>query len=95
MIRAVVLKQILWPQKQEDRNEGGWMAGDEKMRSVDRAREIMYRRANAVHQRLSSHVTALERRRTGARSERVPSEDRADLWIKEQRNEPSRGRKRV
>ncbi|KAF2712676.1 hypothetical protein K504DRAFT_372809 [Pleomassaria siparia CBS 279.74] len=24
MIRAVVLKQILWPQKQEDRTEGGW-----------------------------------------------------------------------
>jgi tellurite resistance protein TehA-like permease len=24
MIRAVVLKQILWPQKQEDREEGGW-----------------------------------------------------------------------
>ncbi|KAF2178862.1 hypothetical protein K469DRAFT_717834 [Zopfia rhizophila CBS 207.26] len=24
MIRAVVLRQILWPQKQEDRTEGGW-----------------------------------------------------------------------
>ena len=24
MLRAVVLKQILWPQKQEDRDEGGW-----------------------------------------------------------------------
>ncbi|KAF2843629.1 hypothetical protein M501DRAFT_994619 [Patellaria atrata CBS 101060] len=24
MIRAVILKQILWPQKQEDRDEGGW-----------------------------------------------------------------------
>lgn len=24
MIRAVVRKQILWPQKQEDRDEGGW-----------------------------------------------------------------------
>lgn len=24
MIRAVVTKQILWPQKQEDRDEGGW-----------------------------------------------------------------------
>ncbi|KAF1987261.1 hypothetical protein K402DRAFT_330851 [Aulographum hederae CBS 113979] len=29
MIRAVWLKQILWPQKQEDRDEGGW---DEKKR---------------------------------------------------------------
>lgn len=24
MIRAVILKQVLWPQKQEDRDEGGW-----------------------------------------------------------------------
>lgn len=24
MIRAVVQKEILWPQKQEDRDEGGW-----------------------------------------------------------------------
>lgn len=24
MIRAVIMKQILWPQKQEDRDEGGW-----------------------------------------------------------------------
>ena len=24
MLRAVALKQILWPQKQEDRDEGGW-----------------------------------------------------------------------
>jgi hypothetical protein len=24
MIRAVILKDILWPQKQEDRDEGGW-----------------------------------------------------------------------
>lgn len=24
MIRAVVLRQILWPQKGEDRDEGGW-----------------------------------------------------------------------
>lgn len=26
MIRAVLLKDILWPQKQEDREEGGWKA---------------------------------------------------------------------
>lgn len=24
MIRAVLLKEILWPQKQEDRDEGAW-----------------------------------------------------------------------
>lgn len=26
MIRAVIVKDILWPQKQEDREEGGWKA---------------------------------------------------------------------
>ena len=26
MIRAVIVKDILWPQKQEDRAEGGWKA---------------------------------------------------------------------
>ena len=31
MIRAVILKDILWPQKQEDREEGGWKSDvDEK-----------------------------------------------------------------
>nr|POF04232.1 malic acid transport protein [Quercus suber] len=29
MIRAVILKDILWPQKQEDRVEGGWKGQDE------------------------------------------------------------------
>lgn len=28
MIRAVILKDILWPQKQEDRDEGGWKTED-------------------------------------------------------------------
>lgn len=34
MIRAVVVKDILWPQKQEDRDEGGWKGrgGDEPPR---------------------------------------------------------------
>ncbi|KAK3696411.1 hypothetical protein LTR37_017982 [Vermiconidia calcicola] len=32
MIRAVIMKDILWPQKQEDREEGGWRTNpDEKM----------------------------------------------------------------
>ena len=30
MIRALILKQILWPQKQEDRDEGGWVTQAEK-----------------------------------------------------------------
>lgn len=29
MIRAIFLKQILWPQKGEDRDEGGWTSKPE------------------------------------------------------------------
>lgn len=40
MIRAVVVKDILWPQKQEDRAEGGWTAHpDEKQVCNTRACE--------------------------------------------------------
>jgi len=40
MIRAVVVKDILWPQKQEDRAEGGWTAHpDEKLACDSRACE--------------------------------------------------------
>lgn len=30
MIRAVIMKDILWPQKQEDREEGGWKAHEDE-----------------------------------------------------------------
>ena len=35
MIRAVVMKDILWPQKQEDREEGGWKAHQDEKRVCD------------------------------------------------------------
>ncbi|KIW08023.1 uncharacterized protein PV09_00968 [Verruconis gallopava] len=46
MIRAVILKQILWPQKQEDRDEGGW-GKDEilrkgELRSVFPSRQLSH-----------------------------------------------------
>ena len=36
-VRAVLIHQILWPQKQEDRTEGGWkqQTADEQRRRVD------------------------------------------------------------
>jgi tellurite resistance protein TehA-like permease len=36
MVRAVLLKQVLWPQKQEDRTEGGWTqpSGEEQRRRL-------------------------------------------------------------
>jgi len=38
MIRAVIDKDILWPQKQEDRAEGGWQAHPEEKRACDTRR---------------------------------------------------------
>lgn len=35
MIRAVILKDILWPQKQEDREEGGWKAHPNEAKVCD------------------------------------------------------------
>ena len=35
MLRAVVLKDVLWPQKQEDREEGGWKALPNEKRACD------------------------------------------------------------
>lgn len=35
MIRAVYMKDILWPQKQEDREEGGWKQDPEELRACD------------------------------------------------------------
>ncbi|KAI9820225.1 MAG: hypothetical protein M1827_005847 [Pycnora praestabilis] len=35
MVRAVILKQILWPQKGEDRDEGGWKAEVSRVHAMD------------------------------------------------------------
>ena len=35
MIRAVVMKDILWPQKQEDREEGGWKTHSDELQACD------------------------------------------------------------
>jgi len=40
MVRAVWLKQILWPQKQEDRDEGGWAEEVARRQSRDEKRSF-------------------------------------------------------
>ena len=35
MIRAILLKDILWPQKQEDREEGGWKSDANEKKACD------------------------------------------------------------
>ncbi|KAF2398393.1 hypothetical protein EJ06DRAFT_480552 [Trichodelitschia bisporula] len=46
MIRAVLLKQILWPQKQEDRDEGGW--GKDSKARVGEAKSPGWSRLNVI-----------------------------------------------
>jgi hypothetical protein len=91
MLRAVYLKQILWPQKQEDRNEGGWLEGDERMKSADRRRETMFRRASAVRETWRENEHRVRYGKTTGR-ERELSHDRADYIIKELSGRPPRGR---
>lgn len=45
MIRAVIMKQILWPQKQEDRDEGGW-GKDEAIRTGELKSRMPSRQAS-------------------------------------------------
>jgi hypothetical protein len=90
MLRALILKQILWPQKQEDRNEGGWLAGDERLRSEDRAREARIRRVSAMRQSWKDNGRELRTRHVA--TEQELSRDRADYAIKEGGGGPKRGR---
>lgn len=48
MIRAVVLKQILWPQKQEDKDEGGWLPKAKKAQRRDAKRGLSEASPNQV-----------------------------------------------
>jgi len=91
MLRAIHLKQILWPQKQEDRNEGGWLEGDERMKSADRRRETIFRRASAVRNHWRENEHRIKHRRPKG-AERELSHDRADWIIKEMSGRPARGR---
>lgn len=59
MIRAVVLKQILWPQKQEDRDEGGW-GRDEAVRKGE-IRSVWNSRQSS-ETRLGSHTVPTEKK---------------------------------
>lgn len=49
-VRAVVVRQVLWPQKQEDRTEGGWkeQSGEERRRPGDAEETVGDRAWNLV-----------------------------------------------
>lgn len=61
MIRAVTLKQILWPQKQEDRTEGGWKeqtAEEQRRRNRDAEAEDGLSRIQSLRNTVNRRVTA-------------------------------------
>ena len=91
MIRAVVVKDILWPQKQEDRAEGGWEKHPEEKQACDphedcegdqqtRSSEGQQSQATAVSERTA--VSSL--RFNGPRGLKMPAYDGPlDRWRKE------------
>lgn len=60
MIRAVRLKQILWPQKQEDKDEGRWVFESDRssIRAMQTDVESMFGQGGAdEHEELEVRVT--------------------------------------
>ena len=47
MFRAVYLQQILWPQKGEDKDEGGFVAGDQDVESLSTSNDSRTLQTNA------------------------------------------------
>ncbi|KAF2665838.1 hypothetical protein BT63DRAFT_428785 [Microthyrium microscopicum] len=87
MIRAIILRQILWPQKGEDRNEGGWVEGDERMRSVDREREFRLRRATLMQRRMNGQAKLSQ---TGIEPDTIPEEPKPERKKRGSRNQGGR-----
>lgn len=77
MVRAVVSKDILWPQKQEDRAEGGWR----KHSSEPRACDIRRCSTNSGQARLNGGIVsqtpslAVPAMRDGAASDSAPVDE--------------------
>lgn len=60
MIRAVLKKQVLWPQMQEDREEGGWKRDVATEKKWESEREKL-RRAGSVGNRVRARVSTMTR----------------------------------
>ena len=63
MIRAVILKDILWPQKQEDRDEGGWQSTLNASTSSDVTKYAASRRRD-ISSPKEQHTTVVDAERT-------------------------------
>lgn len=70
MIRAVILKDILWPQKQEDREEGGWKAQRDEIQACDprdcTPQRSRTQRSGTINSRFSGRSTGTGITRAGS-----------------------------
>ncbi|KAE9979199.1 hypothetical protein EG328_001035 [Venturia inaequalis] len=64
MIRAVILRQILWPQMQEDRDEGGW-GKDRRFRKGERPSVANSRANSAINTATQSSVRFMDQNWNG------------------------------
>ena len=77
MIRAVLLKDVLWPQKQEDREEGGWKAHPNEKQACDpRICDPKSGTPNVVHR-----TQTLEREESEESAEQRNSEQDSDTRL--------------
>lgn len=64
MIRAVYVKDILWPQKQEDRDEGGWQSTYSTPESIETKSPNSVRRRKASSPETERHTVVVDAERT-------------------------------
>lgn len=101
MIRAVIAKDILWPQKQEDRDEGGWKSTFNETSSSNISNVDSFRRRNGATNRneqsegtdregLESHPTDWATRRSKPQ-ESVPNLESSQFGVEGLIEQPMRG----
>ncbi|KAF2086757.1 hypothetical protein K490DRAFT_43640 [Saccharata proteae CBS 121410] len=80
MLRAVILKQILWPQKQEDREEGGWKELAIHAQQRDSRRPPQLATAGQLHEE-PEHETVGKRRAASNAVRRVVRDRVKDIRV--------------
>lgn len=64
MVRAVYVKDILWPQRQEDRDEGGWQSAYSPPQSTETKSTDSVRRRKASRPEAQRHTVVVDAERT-------------------------------
>ena len=81
MVRAVYVKDILWPQKQEDRDEGGWQSRYSDLESTETKSPDAPRRRKASSPE-ENRMVAVDPERAEADWSEAPHEAGADPEVR-------------